>query len=202
MHTLEWFSLGDVNLQYKVGVDGISVLLILLSTLLMPLVFISAWDSIKERVRAYMAAFLILESLMIGTFAALDLFLFYLFFEAVLIPMFLIIGIWGGKDRVYASYKFFLYTLLGSVLMLIAMIAMTWLSGTTDIEALIADPSAFGHIQTFLWLAFFASFSCSFWIFSSSFQSLLFVLSSACWAQLPSPSLLMAFSILSLHAPV
>lgn len=159
VHAVEWFSLGNVTLQYKVGVDGISVLLILLSTLLMPLVFISAWDSVKQRVRAYMAAFLILESLMIGTFAALDLFLFYVFFEAVLIPMFLIIGIWGGKDRVYASYKFFLYTLLGSVLMLVAMIAMTWLSGTTDIETLIADPSAFGHIQTFLWLAFFASFA-------------------------------------------
>ena len=159
VHSVTWFSLGDITLHYKVGVDGISALLIMLSTLLMPLVFLSAWESVKQRVRAYMAAFLILESLMIGTFAALDLFLFYLFFEAVLIPMFLIIGIWGGKDRVYASYKFFLYTLLGSVLMLIAMISMTWLSGTTDVEALIDDSSAFSHIQTYLWLAFFASFA-------------------------------------------
>jgi len=159
VHAVDWFTLGSVNVQYKVGVDGISVLLVLLSTLLMPLVFLSAWDSVKTRVRAYMAAFLILESLMIGTFVALDLVLFYLFFEAVLIPMFLIIGIWGGKDRVYASYKFFLYTLLGSVLMLIAMLAMAWMAGTTDVPSLIADSSAFAHIQGFLWLAFFASFA-------------------------------------------
>ena len=159
VHGLEWFTLGTVTVQYKVGVDGISVLLVLLSTVLMPLVILSAWDSIKTRVRAYMAAFLILESLIIGTFVALDLMLFYLFFEAVLIPMFLIIGIWGGKDRVYASYKFFLYTLVGSVLMLIAMLAIVWLAGTTDIAALIADPSAFASIQIWLWLAFFASFA-------------------------------------------
>ena len=159
VHGIDWFTLGSVTLQYKVGIDGISVLLILLSTLLMPLVILSAWDAIQQRVRAYMIAFLVLESLMIGTFAALDLVLFYLFFEAVLIPMFLIIGIWGGKDRVYAAYKFFLYTLLGSVLMLAAMIAMAWLAGTTDIEALIADPSGFAGIQTYLWLAFFASFA-------------------------------------------
>ena len=159
VHGIEWFRLGSLTLQFKVGVDGISVLLILLSTLLMPLVFLSAWDSIQYRVRAFTMAFLVLESLIIGTFAALDLFLFYVFFEAVLIPMFLIIGIWGGQNRVYASYKFFLYTLLGSVLMLIAMIVMAWLSGTTDVEALIADPSGFAHIQSFLWLAFFASFA-------------------------------------------
>jgi len=159
VQTVEWFTLGDVTLQYKVGVDGISVLLILLSTLLMPLVFLSAWDSIKKRVRAYMVAFLVLEALMIGTFAALDLFLFYLFFEAVLIPMFLIIGIWGGQNRVYASYKFFLYTLLGSVLMLVGMIAMAWLSGSTDIEVLISDPTGFSQIQSYLWVAFFASFA-------------------------------------------
>ena len=159
VHAIPWLTLGDITLQYKVGVDGISVLLVLLSTLLMPLVFLSSWDSIKTRVRAYMAAFLVLESLMIGTFVALDLFLFYLFFEAVLIPMFLIIGVWGGQDRVYAAYKFFLYTLLGSVLMLIAMLTMTWLAGTTDIEALLADSSAFAQTQTFLWLAFFASFA-------------------------------------------
>ena len=112
-----------LGLTYKVGVDGISVLFVMLTTFLMPLVIASAWD-VTHRVKEYMIAFLVLESLMIGVFVALDLVLFYLFFEAGLIPMFLIIGIWGGKERIYASFKFFLYTFLGSVLMLVAMIAM------------------------------------------------------------------------------
>ncbi|MEL6794052.1 MAG: proton-conducting transporter membrane subunit, partial [Pseudomonadota bacterium] len=108
------------GLSYKVGVDGISVLFVMLTTFLMPLVIWASWG-VEKRVKEYMIAFLVLEALMIGVFVALDLILFYLFFEAGLIPMFLIIGIWGGKERVYAAFKFFLYTLLGSLLMLVAM---------------------------------------------------------------------------------
>jgi NADH-quinone oxidoreductase subunit M len=122
------------GLTYKVGVDGISVLFVMLTTFLMPLVIASTWD-VTHRVKEYMIAFLVLETLMIGVFVALDLVLFYLFFEAGLIPMFLIIGIWGGKERIYAAFKFFLYTFLGSVLMLVAMIAMYVDAGTTDIVA-------------------------------------------------------------------
>ena len=115
---------GPIN--YKMGVDGISMLFVMLTTFLMPLCILACWESIEDRVKEYMIAFLVLETLMIGVFCALDLVLFYLFFEGGLIPMFLIIGVWGGKRRVYASFKFFLYTLLGSVLMLLAIMAMYW----------------------------------------------------------------------------
>ncbi len=158
-----------LGLNYKLGVDGISVLFVMLTTFLMPLVIWSCWD-VKVRVKEYMIAFLVLETLMLGVFMSLDLVLFYLFFEAGLIPMFLIIGIWGGKDRIYASFKFFLYTFLGSVLMLVAMVAMFSQAGTTDIPKLMTFPFAsdtfsvlgitvVGGMQTLLWLAFFASFA-------------------------------------------
>jgi NADH-quinone oxidoreductase subunit M len=149
-----WF--GPV--KYKLGVDGISVLFVVLTAFLMPLCILASWSSVKERVTEYMIAFLVLETLMIGVFCALDLLLFYLFFEAGLIPMFLIIGVWGGPRRVYASYKFFLYTLLGSVLMLLAMMAIYWHAGTTDIVALM-DVKFPADMQWWLWLAFFASFA-------------------------------------------
>ena len=146
-------------LKYKMGVDGISMLFVILTTFLMPLCIIASWESVEDRVKEYMIAFLVLESLMIGVFCALDMILFYVFFEGGLIPMFLIIGIWGGKRRVYASFKFFLYTLLGSVLMLIAIIYMYWTAGTTDIVTLLANPSFTPEAQKWLWLAFFASFA-------------------------------------------
>jgi NADH-quinone oxidoreductase subunit M len=143
---------------YRMGVDGISMPFVILTTLLMPICIAASWF-IKTRVREYMIAFLVLETLMIGVFCATDIVLFYVFFEAGLIPMFLIIGIWGGPRRVYASFKFFLYTLLGSVLMLLAIIAMYWHAGTTDI-ALLSKAGAFpASMQTWLWLAFFASFA-------------------------------------------
>ena len=144
--------------KYKMGVDGISMLFVILTTFLMPLCILASWESIGTRVREYMIAFLVLETLMIGVFCALDLVLFYLFFEAGLIPMFLIIGIWGGKRRIYASFKFFLYTLLGSVLMLLAMMAMYNYAGTTDIPTLLTTKFPPG-MQKWLWLAFFASFA-------------------------------------------
>jgi NADH-quinone oxidoreductase subunit M len=158
-----------MGLKYKMGVDGISVTFVLLTTFLMPLVIASCWD-VKTRVKDYMIAFLLLETLMLGVFCALDLILFYLFFEAGLIPMFLIIGIWGGVNRIYASFKFFLYTLLGSVLMLVAMIAMYMDAGTTDIPSLlthtfasenfsVAGVTVVGGLQTLMFLAFFASFA-------------------------------------------
>ncbi len=143
---------------WHLGIDGISLVLILLSVFLMPLVILAGWESIRTRVPEYVAAFLVMESLMVGVFSALDLFLFYIFFEAGLIPMYLIIGIWGGKRRIYASYKFFLYTLLGSVLMLLAMLWMVSDAGTTDIPALMAHDFPV-TAQTWLWLAFFASFA-------------------------------------------
>ena len=146
------------NINYHMGIDGISMPFIILTTFLMPLCILASWESITVRVKDYMIAFLVLETLMIGVFSSLDLILFYLFFEGGLIPMFLIIGVWGGKRRVYASFKFFLYTLAGSVLMLLAIMAMYWSAGTTDITALMAhrfDPG----MQTWLWLAFFASFA-------------------------------------------
>ncbi len=144
---------------YRMGVDGISMPFVILTTLLMPICILASWH-VKVRVREYMIAFLVLETLMIGVFCSLDLVLFYLFFEAGLIPMFLIIGIWGGPRRVYASFKFFLYTLLGSVLMLLAIIAMYWQSGTTDIaELLVRNPGFPVAMQTWLFLAFFASFA-------------------------------------------
>ena len=158
-----------MGFTYKMGVDGISVLFVMLTTFLMPITIGACWN-VKHRVKDYMIAFLLLETLMIGVFTALDLVLFYLFFEAGLIPMFLIIGIWGGKDRIYAAFKFFLYTFLGSVLMLIAMIAMYVDAGTTDIPTLLAHQfstetfnlmgwQVIGGLQTLLWLAFFASFA-------------------------------------------
>ena len=161
----EWI----LGFTYKVGVDGISVLFVMLTTFLMPLVILSCWD-VKTRVKEYMIAFLVLETLMLGVFVALDMVLFYLFFEAGLIPMFLIIGIWGGANRIYASFKFFLYTFVGSVLMLVAMIAMYVDAGTTDIPTLLqhsVSVASFdlmgvhvvGGLQTLLWLAFFASFA-------------------------------------------
>jgi NADH-quinone oxidoreductase subunit M len=152
---MEW--LGSA-IRYKMGVDGISVLFVVLTAFLMPLCIIASWESIEERVKEYMIAFLVLETLMIGVFCALDLVLFYLFFEGGLIPMFLIIGVWGGSRRVYASFKFFLYTLLGSVLMLIAIMAMYWHAGTTDIPTLLTHVFPPG-MQWWLWLAFFASFA-------------------------------------------
>lgn len=148
----------DSGISYHMGVDGISMLFVILTTFLMPLCILASWESIDKRVKEYMIAFLILETLMIGVFCALDLVLFYVFFEAGLIPMFIIIGVWGGKRRVYASFKFFLYTLLGSVLMLLAVMAMLWQSGTTDIPTLLTHNFPVS-MQTWLWLAFFASFA-------------------------------------------
>ena len=155
--------IGD-GIKYRMGVDGISVLFVVLTAFLTPLCILGSWNSIKTRKLDYMVAFLILETLMIGVFCALDLVLFYLFFEAVLVPMFIIIGVWGGKNRIYASYKFFLYTLLGSVLMLAAMLWIYSYSGkvldspTTDIQAL-SNLNIPTGAQVWLWLAFFASFA-------------------------------------------
>ncbi|MGH1454658.1 MAG: NADH-quinone oxidoreductase subunit M [Paracoccaceae bacterium] len=158
-----------LGMSYKMGVDGISVLFVMLTTFMMPLVIWASWG-VTSRVKEYMIAFLLLETLMLGVFMALDLVLFYLFFEAGLIPMFLIIGIWGGKNRIYASFKFFLYTFLGSVLMLVAMVAMFSDAGTTDIAKLMSHEFAsdtfsvlgvqiVGGMQTLMFLAFFASFA-------------------------------------------
>jgi NADH-quinone oxidoreductase subunit M len=144
--------------SYHMGVDGISLPFVILTTALMPICILASWTSIQKRVKEYMIAFLVLETLMIGTFSALDLVLFYLFFEGGLIPMFLIIGVWGGQRRVYASFKFFLYTLAGSVLMLLAIMAMYWEAGTTDIPVLLRHGFPVG-LQTWAWLAFFASFA-------------------------------------------
>ncbi|MER9305010.1 NADH-quinone oxidoreductase subunit M [Mesorhizobium sp. M0293] len=148
----------DSGISYHMGVDGISMLFVILTTFLMPLCILASWESIEKRVKAYMIAFLLLETLMIGVFCALDIVLFYVFFEAGLIPMFIIIGVWGGKRRVYASFKFFLYTLAGSVLMLLAIMAMFYQSGTTDIPTLLTHNFP-ANMQTWLWLAFFASFA-------------------------------------------
>lgn len=146
------------TITYHMGVDGISLPLVILTTAIMPFCIVASWKSVTSRVREYMMAFLLLETLMIGTFSALDLVLFYLFFEGGLIPMFLIIGIWGGPRRVYASFKFFLYTLLGSLLMLLAIMALYWNAGTTDIVELLKTPVPAG-LQKWAWLAFFASFA-------------------------------------------
>ena len=152
----DWIS--GSGITYHLGVDGISMPFILLSTFLTPLSILASWKSITHRVRDYMIAFLVLEVMMVGMFASLDMLMFYLFFEGVLIPMFIIIGVWGGAERVYAAFKFFLYTLLGSVLMLVCMLVMYHLAGTTDIPAL----SAFAfspELQFWLFLGFFASFA-------------------------------------------
>jgi NADH-quinone oxidoreductase subunit M len=148
-----------LNIGYHMGIDGISLFFVLLSTLLTPICVLSSWEAVQTRVKEYMIAFLVLETFMVGLFCALDLALFYVFFEGVLIPMFLIIGVWGHSRRVYAAFKFFLYTFLGSVLMLLAIIAIYWQIGTTDV------PTAFEKLnlpfqwQFWLWLAFFASFA-------------------------------------------
>jgi NADH-quinone oxidoreductase subunit M len=152
----EWLGGG---ITYHMGVDGISMLFVVLTAGLMPISILASWESIETRVAEYMVAFLVLETLMIGVFCALDLVLFYLFFEGGLIPMFLIIGVWGGKRRVYASFKFFLYTLLGSVLMLLAILAMYVYAGTTDIDTILRTVHFPPGMQYFLWLAFFASFA-------------------------------------------
>ena len=146
------------NMAYKMGVDGISVFFILLSTLLTPICILASWESIGTRVREYMMAFLVLETMMLGMFLSLDLVLFYVFFEGVLLPMFVIIGVWGGKRRVYAAFKFFLYTLLGSVLMLVAILALYRQVGTTDIPAL-SLVTLSPDMQKWIWLAFMASFA-------------------------------------------
>ena len=148
----------DSGISYHMGVDGISVLFVILTTFMMPLCILASWESVEKRVKEYMVAFLILETLMIGVFCALDIVLFYVFFEAGLIPLFIIIGVWGGKRRVYASFKFFLYTLLGSVLMLLAIMVMFGQAGTTDIPRLLVQDFP-TNMQTWLWLAFFASFA-------------------------------------------
>ncbi|MEM8590517.1 MAG: NADH-quinone oxidoreductase subunit M [Pseudomonadota bacterium] len=157
VETLEWFP--GLNISYHMGVDGISVLFVLLSTFLTPICILASWESIKDRVKEYMIAFLILETMMVGMFCALDFVLFYVFFEGVLIPMFIIIGVWGhGERRVYAAFKFFLYTLLGSVLMLLALLVLYLQAGTTDIPTLMQTPLA-SSLQIWLWLAMFASFA-------------------------------------------
>ena len=151
---IPWFG----GLSYRMGVDGVSVLFVLLTAFLLPICIVASWKSIEKRVLEYLIAFLILETLVIGVFCALDLVLFYLFFEGGLLPMFLIIGIWGGQRRVYAAFKFFLYTLLGSVLMLAAILWMISTAHTSSIPELMVykfDPA----VQTWLWLAFFASFA-------------------------------------------
>ena len=150
-----WLATG---ITYHMGVDGISLPLVILTTAILPLCIIASWRSVTVRVREYMMAFLILETLMVGTFCALDLVLFYLFFEGGLIPMFLIIGVWGGPRRVYASFKFFLYTFLGSVFMLLAIMALYWNGNTTDIPTLM-HATLPRSLQTWAWLAFFASFA-------------------------------------------
>ncbi|UZK66801.1 NADH-quinone oxidoreductase subunit M [Sphingomonas sp. M1-B02] len=147
-----------VSFAWALGIDGYALMLIMLSVFLMPICIGASWEAIQKRVPEYMVAFLLTEVLMIGTFAAQDMFLFYIFFEAGLIPMFLIIGIWGGANRIYASYKFFLYTLLGSLVMLIAMLYMAMDAGTSSIPALMEHDFPVG-VQTWLWLAFFASFA-------------------------------------------
>ncbi|PXA94355.1 NADH-quinone oxidoreductase subunit M [Caulobacter sp. D4A] len=151
---IAWFG----GLHYRMGIDGISVLLVLLTAFLLPICIVASWKSVEKRVVEYLIAFLVLETLVIGVFCALDLVLFYLFFEGGLVPMFLIIGIWGGKRRIYAAYKFFLYTLLGSVLMLAAILAMISIAGTSSIPELMTYKFA-PWLQTWLWLAFFASFA-------------------------------------------
>ncbi|PTW61124.1 NADH dehydrogenase subunit M [Breoghania corrubedonensis] len=153
--SVDWL---DGKIGYKMGVDGISMLFVILTTFLMPFCILASWNAVQIRVKEYMIAFLVLEALMIGVFCALDLLVFYVFFEGGLIPMFLIIGVWGGKRRVYASFKFFLYTLTGSLLMLVAILAMYWDAGTTDIQTLLQH-SFSPEMQFWLWIAFFASFA-------------------------------------------
>jgi len=151
-----WFP--EFNIAYRVGIDGISLFFVLLSTFLTPICILASWESIQTRVKEYMIAFLVLETFMVGMFCALDFFAFYVFFEGVLIPMFLIIGVWGGGNRIYAAFKFFLYTFLGSVLMLVAILAIYWEVGDASVVNALAHGFS-PEMQTWLWLAFFASFA-------------------------------------------
>jgi NADH-quinone oxidoreductase subunit M len=153
---VEWLPAFDIS--YHMGIDGISLFFVILSTFLTPICVLASWKAISVRVKDYMIAFLVLETFMIGTFVALDFLLFYIFFEAVLIPMFIIIGVWGGPRRVYSAFKFFLYTLAGSVLLLAALLALYFEAGTTDVPTLMGFDVPAG-LQTWLWLAFFASFA-------------------------------------------
>jgi NADH-quinone oxidoreductase subunit M len=153
-----WVTIGGFQFTYHMGIDGISLFFILLSTLLTLLSIVSAWEVIQFRVKEFMIAFLVLETLMVGIFCALDFVLFYMFFEGVLVPMFLIIGVWGGSNRIYSAFKFFLYTFLGSILMLLAVIAVYFQTGTTDIVVALTHNFPAG-LQRWLWLAFFASFA-------------------------------------------
>ena len=154
----DWVTLGGFQFAYHMGIDGISLFFVLLSTLLTLLSIVSAWEVIQFRVKEFMIAFLVLETLMVGIVCALDFVLFYMFFEGVLIPMFLIIGIWGGSNRIYSAFKFFLYTFLGSILMLLGVIAVYFETGTTDITVALTHAFPAG-LQKWLWLAFFASFA-------------------------------------------
>ncbi|WP_019643606.1 NADH-quinone oxidoreductase subunit M [Novispirillum itersonii] len=153
---VQW--LPDWGINYHMGIDGISLFFVLLSTFLTPICILSTWGAVEKRVKEYMLAFLVLETFMVGMFCALDYVIFYIFFEAVLIPMFIIIGVWGGPRRVYAAFKFFLYTLFGSVLMLVALLAMLYVAGTTDIPTLMQTRFPY-EMQLWLWLAMFASFA-------------------------------------------
>lgn len=153
---VQW--LPDWGINYHMGIDGISLFFVLLSTFLTPICILSTWGAVEKRVKEYMLAFLVLETFMVGMFCALDYVIFYIFFEAVLIPMFIIIGVWGGARRVYAAFKFFLYTLFGSVLMLVALLAMLYVAGTTDIPTLMQTRFPY-EMQLWLWLAMFASFA-------------------------------------------
>jgi len=155
-----WVTLGGFTITYHMGIDGISLFFVLLSTLLTFLSIVSSWEVIRVRVKEYMIAFLVLETLMIGLFCALDFIVFYVFFEGVLVPMFLIIGIWGGENRIYSAFKFFLYTFLGSVLMLLGILIVYLQTGSTDIEYALNHIGSFSPaLQKWLWLAFFASFA-------------------------------------------
>src|SRR5580658_7163977 len=147
-----WIKIGGFDINYHMGIDGISLFFVLLSTLLTVLCVAASWQSVHAQVKEYMIAFLVLETMMVGVFSSLDFVQFYMFFEGVLIPMFLIIGVWGGPRRVYAAFKFFLYTLLGSVLSLLAIIAVYYQTGTTDITVALAHAFP-AHLQRWLWLA-------------------------------------------------
>src|SRR5271169_5700236 len=155
---VRWITIGGFSINYHMGIDGISLFFVLLSTLLTVLCIAASWTSVHSQVREYMIAFLVLETMMVGVFCALDFVLFYVFFEGVLVPMFLIIGVWGGPRRVYAAFKFFLFTLLGSVLSLLAILAVYFQTGSTDIEVALAHNFP-PDLQKWLWLAFFASFA-------------------------------------------
>ncbi len=154
----KWVWLPEFNIDYHMGVDGISIFFVLLSTLLTPICVLASWEAIQTRVKEYMIAFLVLETMMVGTFSALNILPFYIFYEGALIPMFVIIGVWGGPRRVYSAFKFFLYTMAGAVLMLLALLALYVSTGTTDIPTLMRASVPVG-LQYWLWLAFFASFA-------------------------------------------